>query len=141
LSFLINKFRKIKIHKYNKLFTINFWLGKNIIMDWEKNKQILSTGITYFWKLATGTDKTMKNELFWVHKMPLRFGKENHGRVYTRKEEEGATKKEMGSGYQRRIANECIGCGTSCLWLSGLQKGCKGSKVPPGTCYWMNEKH
>jgi hypothetical protein len=32
-----------------------------------------------------------------------------------RKEEEGATKKEIGSGYHKQLANECIRCGTSCL--------------------------
>jgi hypothetical protein len=36
--------------------------------------------------LATQTDKKAVNEIFWTHKTPRRFGKENHGRVYTRKE-------------------------------------------------------
>jgi hypothetical protein len=43
----------------------------------------------------------------------MKIGDANHGRVFTRKEKEEATKKEMGSGYHRRFANECIGCGTS----------------------------
>jgi hypothetical protein len=34
---------------------------------------------------------------------------------YSRKEEERATKKEMGLEYHRRFTNNCIGCGTSCL--------------------------
>jgi hypothetical protein len=48
-------------------------------------------------------------------KKSRRFGEEKHGRAYTRKEEVEIIKKEMGSGYHRRLANECIRCGTSCL--------------------------
>lgn len=37
---------------------------------------------------------------------------------------EGMNKKNMGSGYHRQFSNKCIGCGTSCVQSSGLQKGC-----------------
>jgi hypothetical protein len=36
----------------------------------------------------------LRHLIFWAHKKRGRFGEENHGRVYTRKEEEGSTKKK-----------------------------------------------
>jgi hypothetical protein len=79
-------------------------------MDWKKNKQIHSTRITNWWKLVPKTDKTTENEVFWTHKTPWKFGEENQGSVYNRKEEEGTAKKEMGSGYHRRF----------CKWMHRL---------------------
>jgi hypothetical protein len=32
--------------------------------------------------------KTTENEVFWTDKTPGRFGEENHGQVYTRKEKD-----------------------------------------------------
>jgi hypothetical protein len=46
--------------------------------------------------LATNTDKTTENEVFWAHKKPRRFEEENLERVCTRKEEEGTTIKGEG---------------------------------------------
>jgi hypothetical protein len=47
--------------------------------------------------LATKTDKTTENEI-WAHKTAWRFGKENHGRIYSRKKEEGGDQK--GDGFR-----------------------------------------
>jgi hypothetical protein len=62
----------------------------------------------------------------------MKVWKKNHGRVYTRKEEEGESEKKMGSGYHRRIAMSASDAGQLAYDRAVFRRVVKGEKFRQG---------
>jgi hypothetical protein len=105
-------------------------LTKEQTNPFDRNYIFLKVG--YWYRLNN------EKEVFWAHKTPWRFGKENHGRVYY--QEEGRGNDQNGDGF--RISQ------TNCKWVhfcghlaydrAVIRRVVKGTKFSQGhTTEWM----